>query len=102
MDREIDVKIFQYLTEIEMQKPEVAMMLMEKISKHQDIKQSFHEWLEDEDFAKSSLKVNGYSPIDIARMAPFLSGIGVFLFMVTLRDEPEKAKKIISEGFRRM
>ena len=46
------------------------------------------------------IKIGDYSSEQIHALAPDLSGIGVYNFMVTLRDEPKLAKEIIQSGFK--
>ena len=47
----------------------------------------------------AKLEVNGYTAGDICGMAPLLDGIGVYNFLVDLRDNPEAAQKAIDSGF---
>ena len=50
--------------------------------------------------SEGGVEVDGYRAQDIYEMAPMLDGIGVFNFLVTLRDDPEEGEKMIEEGFR--
>jgi len=34
-------------------------------------------------------------------LAPFMDGVGIYNFLITLRERPENAKRIIAEGFPR-
>lgn len=45
------------------------------------------------------MEIGGYTAKTIHEIAPQLVGIGVYNFLVTLRDDPEGAKEIIDEGF---
>jgi hypothetical protein len=51
--------------------------------------------------ADNPLAVGGYTAQDINNLAPFMDGLGVFTFMVTLREDPAKAKEYIEGGFKR-
>jgi uncharacterized membrane protein len=73
-----------------------------KISKYDDIRKEFEFWITNKTYNKESpLVVGGYSAQDIFKLAPFMDGLGVFNFMVTLRDDPVKAKEYIDGGFKR-
>lgn len=92
--------IIDYLTTEKKQKPAVATMLCEKVSRYDDIKSEFLEWLDKRNFnLDHAVTIEGYSAADIHRLAPFLDGIGVYNFLVTLREKPDFAKKIIAQGF---
>jgi len=96
----MDVRIEQYLvTEKKVESPVVRSMLMKKITKYDDIKNEFLNWLKRRDYSDAKLEVNGYTAGDICGMAPLLDGIGVYNFLVDLRDNPEAAHKAIDSGF---
>lgn len=77
----------------------VRQKLREKVMKYDDIVAEFDEWLDERRYRKEGIKVAGYGASDIYKMAPMLDGVGVFNFLVTLRDEPEEAERIIESGF---
>lgn len=76
--------------------------LCEKVLKYTDIGNEFLEWLTKRDYSKVSnpISVGGYSARGIHELDPNLTGIGVYNFLVTLRDNPSLAKEIIKSGFR--
>ena len=76
-----------------------AQRLFEKVSKYEDIYSEFVNWLNDREYI-DGVKIEGYSSRQIHELASSLSGIGVYNFMVTLRDSPEFAKEIIRSGFK--
>lgn len=78
----------------------VREMLMKKVMKYDDIKTEFGKWLETRKYGEAMVEVNGYTAGRIHEMAPMLDGIGVFNFLVTLRDNPGEAQRIIKDGFR--
>ena len=74
--------------------------LVEKISKYDDIKDEFLRWCKQQSYDfEQPIKSGDYTAKEIAELAPMFSGIGVYTFMVTLRDKPEQAKQYIEEGF---
>lgn len=92
-------RIEEYLVEERgVESPVVRGMLREKVTKYDDIAEEFSRWLETREY-EDEVEVGGYTAKRIHEMAPQLAGIGVFNFLVTLRDEPEEAQKVIDEGF---
>ena len=80
----------------------VAERTEKKVSKYEDIRKEFEFWIETKTYkADNPIVVGGYTAQDIFHLAPFMDGLGVFNFMVTLRDEPAKAKEYIEGGFKR-
>lgn len=77
----------------------VQRRLCEKVMKYDDIAKEFVEWLETRRYDKNGLEIVGWTAEKIYQKAPQLDGIGVFNFLVTLRDSPEEAKQMIDEDF---
>ena len=76
----------------------VRRRLREKVMKYDDIAEEFGRWLEKREYERG-VEVEGYTAQGIYELAPQLDGIGVFNFLVTLRDDPEGAKEMVREGF---
>ena len=80
----------------------VAIKTEKKVSKYEDICKEFEYWINNKTYnADKPLVVGGYTAQDIYKLAPFMDGLGVFNFMVTLRENPAKAKEYIDGGFKR-
>ena len=80
----------------------VAVRTEQKVSKYEDIRGEFEFWIKNGTYnADNPLIVGEYTAQDICKLAPFLDGLGVFTFMVTLREDPLKAKEYIDGGFKR-
>lgn len=93
-------KVERYLRdEKQVESAIVREKLWQKVSKYEDILQEFLRWLEVREYAEDGVEVEGYRAREIYEMAAKMDGIGVFNFLVTLRDEPEVARGIIEEGF---
>ena len=74
---------------------------LEKISRYPDILNEFKHWLANREYnAKKPIVIEGYTAKDIFELAPFLDGIGVYDFLITLREHPERGHKTISDGFK--
>jgi len=94
--------IMDYLLREKQMTEVVAARTEKKVSKYEDIRKEFEFWIKNKAYNPDNpLAVGGYTAQDIYNLAPFMDGLGVFNFMVTLREDPEKAKEYISEGFKR-
>ena len=94
--------IIEYLMREKQMTEVVAARTEKKVSKYDDIRKEFELWIEHRSYNKENpLMVGEYTAKDIYNLAPFLDGIGVFNFMVTLREDPVKAKEYIDGGFKR-
>lgn len=95
-------KIVDYLVNVRNQKPEVARKITLPLEKHKDICIELEKWIDDRTYPQDSpLMIEGYTAAAISELAPFMDGVGVYNFMVTLRERPDNARRIISEGFPR-
>lgn len=47
----------------------------------------------------AGVSVEGYTAKKISELAPFMNAVGIYNFLVLLREQPEKAKVYITEGF---
>lgn len=50
---------------------------------------------------KGTIKIEGYTAKKIHEIAPKLDASGVYQFMITLCENPQKAKEYIKKGFPR-
>lgn len=92
-------EIERYLTEERgIESDVVREMLCDKVMKYDDIAEEFEKWLEVRAY-EDGVRVGVYTARKIHELAPGLEGIGVYNFLVTLRDSPEEARKIMDEGF---
>ena len=79
-----------------------ADQICEPLSRHADIEAELLRSLEDGAYvADDPVKVEGYTAKDIAELAPFMSYVGAYNFLVTLREDPDQAKEWIAQGFPR-
>ncbi|MDR2732996.1 MAG: hypothetical protein LBB36_07255, partial [Fibromonadaceae bacterium] len=70
--------------------------------KHDDIRTELEKWIEQQEYTQDNpLTVEGYTAEKIFKLAPFMDGVGVYNFLITLRERPENGKRIIAEGFPR-
>jgi len=94
--------ILEYLLNEKKMTEHLALRAEKKVSKYEDIRAEFEYWITNNKYiADNPLEVRGYTAQEIYKIAPFLDGLGVFNFMVTLREDPEKAKEYIISGFKR-
>lgn len=73
-----------------------------KFEKHPDIMQEFEQWILNKQYKiEGAVSVLGYTAKELAEISPYLKGEGAFILLMELRDNPVKAKKRISSGFKR-
>ena len=78
----------------------VAKTLTKKLCKYNDIGDEFLQWVKTHSYDfEQPVTSKGYTAKQISEMAPFMSGVGVYNFMVSLRDNPDFAQQCIDEGF---
>ena len=95
-------KIIDYLVNKRKQKPEVATRIASPFKKHDDIRAELEQWIQLQTYKQDKpLKIEGYTAEMISKLAPFMDGVGIYNFMVTLRERPDNGKRIIAEGFPR-
>ena len=83
-------------------KTEVAAKIASPFEKHDDIRAELERWIQSREYPQgNSLIIEDYTAETISKLASFMDGIGVYNFMVTLRERPDNAKRIIAEGFKR-
>ena len=80
--------------------PEVATMVAGKFNNHADILTELLQWIDTKslDFI-SPISVRGYTAKDIKEQAPFMNGVGLYSFLVTLREKPTQGEQIIKSKF---
>jgi hypothetical protein len=95
-------KIINYLINMRKQKPETAAKIALPFEKHDDIRAELEKWIERQGYKQDNpLAIESYTAEMISKLAPFMDGVGVYNFMITLRERPDNAKRIIAEGFPR-
>jgi len=95
-------KIINYLVDERKQKPEVAQKIASAFEKHVDIRTELEKWIERREYPQNSpLMVEEYTAESISKLAPFMDGVGVYNFLITLRERPDNGKRIIASGFKR-
>jgi len=95
-------KIVNYLVNTRNQKQEVAVKIAASFEKHDDIRAELEKWIERQVYPQDNpLTIEGYTAEKISKLAPFMDGVGVYNFLVTLRERPDNGKRIIAEGFPR-
>ena len=94
--------IKNYLINERKQKPEVVAKILKPLGWHDDIRAELERWIEKREYPQNNpLTIEGYTAEAISKLAPFMDGVGVYNFMVSLRERPDNAKRIIAEGFPR-
>ncbi len=94
-------KIIAYLVDSLEQSERAAKRNATKLSKYADIKEEFEQWIETQTYPDEGIVIEGYNAKKISELATFMNGVGVYNFLVTLRDNTEFALQSIREGFPR-
>ena len=92
--------IMEYLTETLKQKKVLADRNFNRITKYEDLKDEFEACIKSGSIPNDGIIVEGYSAKDIQTLAPFMNWLGIYNFLISLRDDPEKAKQNIEDGFK--
>jgi len=80
----------------------VADRTIAKLECHPDILTELKSWIVNRTYSSNNpVSVEGYTSADIVKLAPFMDGVGVFTFLASLREQPDKAKEQIAAGFPR-
>lgn len=93
-------RIIQYLVGEKHETEVVAKILAKTLKKYEDIQNGFLNWLDTREYSDMPV-ISGYSAKKIHDMQPDLDAAGVYQFMVTLRDNPQKAEEYIKSNFAR-
>jgi len=95
-------KIINYLVNERNQKLEVAAKIASPFERHSDICAELEKWIEQRKYPLDNLlTIEGYTAAEISKLAAFMDGVGVYNFMITLRERPDNGKRIIADGFPR-
>lgn len=92
--------IEKYLEKVHL--PEMLMKKkMDSYKKHPDIAKEFEYWIKNKQyFQDNCVKIEGYTAEKLAKLSEFLNGEGAFGLLIELREDPGKALKRISKGFK--
>lgn len=80
--------------------PYLLKQKMDMLQRNSDICDEFEYWILNNDYKPNGLVINGYSAKTLATMSGFLDGEGVFMLLIELRENPDKALKQIRYGFK--
>lgn len=92
-------KIREYYRNTKLDKHLVERKL-ERFAKHNDIIQEFEYWLDTRQYKSDGVVVEGYSAKSLSQVSVFLDGEASFVYLIELRENPEKALRQIANGFK--
>ena len=92
-------KIVEYLVNTQGQNERLASRIAKKVLKYDDIKTECEQWIDTQVYPDGGVTVEGYNAKKISEIAGFMNGVGVYNFLVTLRDNPEYGLQTIKDGF---
>lgn len=69
--------------------------------RHSDIAEEFEQWITDRTYkAQDAVTIEGYTAKKLSELSEYLNGDGAFVLLIELREQPEKARKRITNGFK--
>ena len=78
----------------------VADLLLSKFANHHDICDELCECLKNKSYeVENPVVINGYTAHEISKLNTKFDVMGVYSFMITLREEPQKAEAYIKDSF---
>lgn len=93
-------KIIDYFVNEKKTTETVAKVLEKSLLKYTDIKDEFCYWIDNRTYdIPNAIEIEGYTAAKIHEIEPALDAAGVYSFMVTLRDNPNKANDYIKAQF---
>ena len=91
--------IRKYLIEERKMPVVVAERTLEKLARHPDISDELKSWIANRTYETNTpVSVEGYTGADIARLAPFMDGVGVFTFFGFAEGAARKGKRTDYHG----
>lgn len=74
---------------------------LKKLDRNKDIAKEFEDWIISGKYKTiGALSEEGYTAKRLAGISKYLNGEGVFMLLIELRENPEKALEQIAEGFK--
>ena len=81
--------------------PAILKQKIKKFQQHTDVLQEFEYWIQNGAYKSVDyVTVNGYTAQKLAELSEFVDGEAAFMLLIELRENPKRAKRRISEGFR--
>ena len=81
--------------------PVIIEQKMNKLQQHADVLLEFEYWIKNSKYKTvDCVMVNGYTAQKLAELSEFVDGEAAFMLLIELRENPERAKRRISDGFR--
>lgn len=72
---------------------------MAAFERHPDIASEFEFWIINKQYC-NGVTVEGYTAKSIAELSPCMDGEGTFMLLIELRENLNKAKQRIADGFK--
>ena len=73
---------------------------LEKFERNPDISAEFEYWIENKQYKKDALEIEGYTAQKLSELSKYLVGEGSFMLLIELREQPDKARRKIAAGFK--
>ena len=83
--------------------PELIESKITRFRHNPDIELEFEKWIKTKSFeTEEPVVVEGHTAKELSELSPYISGEGAFVLLLELRENPKRAQKRISNGFKMM
>ena len=80
--------------------PIIMKQKLNKLQQHTDVLHEFEYWVQNGIYKTvNCVSVNGYTAQKLSELSEFVDGEAAFMLLIELRENPDRAKRRISEGF---
>ena len=81
--------------------PVIIKQKLTKLQQHIDVLLEFEYWIQNGSYKTvDCVSVNGYTAQKLSELSEFVDGEAAFMLLIELRENPDRAKRRILEGFR--
>lgn len=81
--------------------PVIVQLNLEKFERNPDIAKEFEYWIRNKMYYQEDVvTVEGYTAESISKLSRYLEGESSFMLLIELRENPNRAKKKIQDGFK--
>ena len=80
--------------------PLLLKQKMSKLQRNADIMKEFEYWIEHKAYLQKGISVEGYTAQSLADLSAYTDGEAAFMFLIELREAPDRALRRIKSGFK--
>lgn len=80
--------------------PLLLKQKMSKLQRNEDIMSEFEYWIEHKQYIQNGVSIKGYTARSLAELSVYTDGEAAFMFLIELRETPDRALRRIKDGFK--